>query len=322
MVHICLQPASQDCAAHQVGPNLSHWSLVLYGKALDTYASPTACHCCSPLCWRAMLWDARPPTSRCRCGWAVQFLIHKTPKWQRPCLLFKADISKAFDSLSWPALFDALWDVYADKCPHAPSSSVWSLTSSCTALPKTGRQFRGLPTVLPFLNVLYSIAAHKDDLLLIAPNQASLASMVLDLPDSLAGAGFRINLTKCLVLANAYRNVSTPSLQLCGSDVPAQLPGHPTKILGCTLGWKGASTHTPDAAMTTASRPTRGSSHHRALETQAPSAQCLGGELHLVGRAGLAPLQTPRLQTQRFPCHYDQACPKAWETCLRALVGH
>lgn len=49
---------------------------------------------------------------------AAQFLIHKTAEWRGPCLLFKADIEKAFDCIRWPALFEVAWDTFRESRPH------------------------------------------------------------------------------------------------------------------------------------------------------------------------------------------------------------
>ena len=218
---------------------------------------------------------------------AVQTVIHKTSEWRRPCLIFKADITKAFDSICWPALFEVMWETCGEECPHevlalhtailqsqlevdfqdetltfeqsrgirqgAPESPfLFSLVVDVLlrGLSKDW-QYQDLPLVLPFPHPCYSIA-YMDDLFLLAPDAHTLESMVEQLQQRLAHAGLLINLSKCTVLANPYTDVIEPTISISHTHVPVHLPGTPTRILGCMLGWSCPYTRTPDAAMTKA----------------------------------------------------------------------
>lgn len=72
-------------------------------------------------------------------------MVHKTAEWGKPCLLFETDIEKTFDSLSWEALLETLWEAQCEQSPHESLALVGPLapTGSDSSTPSLAIVFLG-----------------------------------------------------------------------------------------------------------------------------------------------------------------------------------
>ena len=170
---------------------------------------------------------------------AVQNIIHKTSEWRVPCIIFKAEVEKAFwlpllgrcvrNTVGWawqplPHEVLALAQVLLHNFAQWALGALWrrQLWIPAEERDQTGRywepfclqphSWRHAPwsgqTVAiqckDFPMVLPFVrvlhsVAYMDDLLLLAPNLAQLEKMIEDLQTSLASAALTINRSKCKV---------------------------------------------------------------------------------------------------------------------------
>ena len=182
---------SQNRPTPPVVPDPPNWPPSHLLQTLYRYAPCPPCFPYSTLQWRPVLWPGAQLLDACA---AVQHTIHKTSEWRAPCIIFNADIEKAFDNLKWDALFEVLWDKLSASCPYETLALTSLLLNSRISVP-FGPDYQNLPREPTpfqpchrhhalwsshFVHTLYTIAT-MDDLLLLAPDLPTLEVMIQDL---------------------------------------------------------------------------------------------------------------------------------------------